>query len=399
MTPTTTPNPATLTGSAGRMATAVTAQYQLPVELTTVAALGVLSAATRGRWRVQAGPGWTESLALYTAGLAEPGTRKSAVLRDLTAPIVAREWELEDETAAAHVRARVGREIATRRLDIALETATHGSDAERGPAAEEAIAIRRRMDAMGEPRRVQLWFAGATPEGLLTLLAGQGGAGAHFGDGELLRSMGGGRGAWSTPAGLELLLKAYNGDPLRVHRVDRPSVELGEPFLAIGLLAQPEVVAEAVRNPAILHRGLLARFLFAVAGPVLGTRGTDAPDVPDEVAAGWDTTVRGILDVALAAEAVTELELTPEAGEVFTAFRTGWEPRLHPETGDLAVISSWASKHPGRVVRIAALLALADDPGTTAVGVEHVRAAVGLAETHAAAARAVLAGGTEGSRA
>lgn len=399
MTPTTTPNPATLTGSAGRIAAAVTAQYQLPVELTAVAALGVLSAATRGRWRVQAGPGWTESLALYTAGLAEPGTRKSFVLRTLTAPIVEREWELEDETAAAHVRARVGREIATRRLDIALETATHGSDAERGPAAEEVIAIRRRMDATGEPRRVQLWFAGATLEGLLMLLAGQGGAGAHFGDGELLRSMGGGRGARSTPSGLELLLKAYNGDPLRVHRVDRPSVELSEPFLTIGLLAQPEVVAEAVRNPAILHRGLLTRFLFAVAGPVLGTRGTDAPDVPAEVAAEWDRTVRGVLDTALAAEAVTELELTPEAGEVFTAFRASWEPRLHPETGDLAVISSWASKHPGRVVRIAALLALAEDPGTTAVGVEHVRAAVGLAETHAAAARAVLAGGTEGSRA
>ncbi|KPM55681.1 hypothetical protein ACG83_10370 [Frankia sp. R43] len=393
MTPTAAPvpNPTTLTGPAGRIATAVAAAYQFPVDLAALAALGVLSAASRGRWRVRLAPTWTESLALYTLGVAETGTRKSAVLNTVSAPLLARDRELDRETMAARVQAQVDREIATRRRDAVLRAAPHGTDAERTEAIKEAGALQRRIDAIGEPRQVDLWFAGATPEGLAARFADQGGVGAHLGDGELLADVAVERsGAWAW-AGLDILLKAYNGDPLRISRAGKPTVHLAEAFLALVMLAQPETVAEAVRHPEFLGRGLIARFLFAVAPPVVGTRGVDIQEVPDEITAEWDRTVRGVLDVALAAETVTELELTLEADLEFTVFQAEWEPRLHPETGNLAVISAWASKYPGTVARIAALLALADDPTTTWVGVEHLRAAVSLAEVHVAGARAVLA--------
>lgn len=393
------PTLATPSGPLGRMAAAVAAHNRLPVELTTVVALGVLSAATRGRWRVRLLPGssgWTESLALYAAGVAGSGTGKSSALRALTTPIVERERELMIETSATYAAAVADREVATRRLNAAMKVATYGSDAERGPAVKEAVAIRRQMDAVGQPHRVELWFEDVTPEYLPTLLASQGGASAHFGDGGILDAAARRRSAWGDQAGLDILLKAYNGGRLQIDRIDEfggtELVLLAEPFLAIAMLADPETMAEAMQDPAFHGRGLLARFLFAAARPVVGTREIDPPPVPDEVAAEWDRTVRGVLDAALAAEAVTTLELTPDADEVFTAFRADWEPRLHPETGDLADIPAWASKHPGKVARIASLLALAQDPATTTVGVEHVWAAVNLAEVHAEHARAALTG-------
>ncbi|ONH62362.1 hypothetical protein CcI49_02995 [Frankia sp. CcI49] len=374
------PLAAALPGGAGRIATTVAASAQLPTALTALAALSMLSAATRGRWRVRLAPDWTESLALYTAGLAGPGRGKSYALWPLAAPIFEKDWELEQ----ARLRALPRDRDITARLEAAIETGTHGAHGERGPALTEPI----------DP--VRLWFADVTPDYLPAFLARHGGTSAHFGDGELLRAVA----ETDDSAGRTTLVKAYDGDRLRVDRLGQPSDEFGsaelvtadldEPFLAVAVLAQPDLLGEAQRNPTL--RPLLARFLFAVAPPIVGTRSLDAPEVPSDVTAQWDRTVRALLGTALAAETVTELELTPEAGEVFTAFRAGWEPRLHPETGDLAVIAPWASKYPGTVARIAALLALADDPATAQVGVEHMTAAVKLAKTHVAGARAVLAG-------
>ncbi len=361
------------------------------MDLAFLAGLGVLSAATRGRWRLQVRTGWTESLALYVAMVAEPGGRRSAVLGDLTAPLVERERELVAETSAAYAAAVADREVATRRLKAGMKVGTYGAAAERGLDIKEAIAIRRQVDSVGKPHRVQLWFDDVTTEYLPLLLADQGGASAHFGDGDILDAATFRHSTWGDQAGLDTLLKAHDGGRLQIDRVGRPSVDLAEPFLAIAMLTNPEAMAEAARDPALHGRGLLARFLFAVAPPVVGTREIDPPPTPDEVAAEWDRTVWAVLAAALTAETVTTLELTPEAEKVFTAFRAGWEPRLHPKTGDLADIPSWASKHPGQIARIAALLALADDPHVTEVAGEHMQAAAGLADHHAAHARAALA--------
>jgi hypothetical protein len=53
------------------------------------------------------------------------------------------------------------------------------------------------------------------------------------------------------------------------------------------------------------------------------------------------------------------LDLTPDARQVLLEFQDWLEPRLHPQTGQLAAITDWASKLAGAVVRLAALLHLA----------------------------------------
>jgi replicative DNA helicase len=53
------------------------------------------------------------------------------------------------------------------------------------------------------------------------------------------------------------------------------------------------------------------------------------------------------------------LQLTPGAAELILDAERRLEPRLDPETGDLASITDWASKQIGATVRVAALLHLA----------------------------------------
>ena len=55
-----------------------------------------------------------------------------------------------------------------------------------------------------------------------------------------------------------------------------------------------------------------------------------------------------------------ELTLTPEAREALRAVQAGIEERLDPGRGDLFEVGDWANKLPGAVVRIAALLHLAE---------------------------------------
>jgi replicative DNA helicase len=54
------------------------------------------------------------------------------------------------------------------------------------------------------------------------------------------------------------------------------------------------------------------------------------------------------------------ITLTPEARDVLAELQEWLEPRLDPQRGQFAAITDWASKLAGAVVRVAALLHLAD---------------------------------------
>jgi len=355
-----------LPGPLGRFAAATAANLQVPLEIPTLLGLGALSAASRGRWQVRVADGWTEPLALYVAALAESGARKSAALTRVWAPLVAREAELREAGRDELLRRQVHHEVDQLRARDALESAT--TDEQRAAAAERLAELDRT-----QPQPLRLWCEHVTGPALAEILATPGDARALVSDGHALRDL-------ATGPDLGLLLGAYDGGRVRLDRASKPSLDIREPFLAVLAVDTPDLPARIDRR-----RSLLERFLFAVPEVAFGSRQVPEPAVPAEVTAQWDRTLRALLDAALAAQAVTELTLAPDAAEEFAAF---------VETGrlglDLAEIPSWAAKHPGRTARIAALLALAENPGHTEVGVEHMRAAVALAEPLAEHARLAL---------
>jgi replicative DNA helicase len=74
--------------------------------------------------------------------------------------------------------------------------------------------------------------------------------------------------------------------------------------------------------------------------------------------------------------------LDPAAAAVLLELERELEPRLHPETGDLAHVEDWAAKLAGATARIAGLLHLAEhlrDGWARPVGAETMRAALAVA--------------------
>jgi len=72
----------------GAYVAAVAHQTQTPVDMAAIATLGTISAAAGGRYVVEgSGQGWIEPVHGMFVVVAEPGHRKSSVVRAVTQPI------------------------------------------------------------------------------------------------------------------------------------------------------------------------------------------------------------------------------------------------------------------------------------------------------------------------
>jgi hypothetical protein len=177
---------------------------------------------------------------------------------------------------------------------------------------------------------------------------------------------------------------------------------------------QPALLELAHGNAAIRSRGLLDRFALLVPPSKIGSRDIDAPSVPESVRVRYRETM---LALGRAVEHVDiTLSLSAAADARFRKWRRRIEKQLAP-TGSLAPISAWGAKAPGRALRIAALLHVADTFGdgiggfvsSLAMGraieivnclAGHALAAVDMvgADSDLAAARAVLKWAVDGDR-
>jgi hypothetical protein len=387
-----------LPGSVRRVVESVAASTQTPPDLAAFSALAVLSAATRGNWQVRVRPGWTEQTALYLVALSDSGTRKSAVVSAVGGALTAITRNVRAAEAETFAAATAHYKILEARAKAALDAAAKAGAGHEDEAAAEAEDLAVRLADATPPRRTRLTCDDTTPEELARLMEGQGGPMAVLtAEGGLLGTLAG-RYSKDGTANLDLVLKAYNGEHVMVDRVSREPLDVERPFLALGFVVQPDVIAAATRVREFTTRGLLPRMLFAWPATTVGTRPNDAPEVPPDVEAEWTAVVGKVFaagqDAATGGTPGTVL-LDADARASFDAWRWPHEHRLHPDLGDLADVTAWASKLPGTLVRVAALLALAERPGDAHPRVTgpEMSAALALAPYLVAHAREVLASG------
>ena len=374
---------------------------QTPPDLAAMQVLSVLAAAAGGLAEVAVRPGWREPLNLFTAVGLSPGSRKSAVVRDVTGPLLELERELVDAKAAVILEAGTARKVAERAADQAQavagkaaadQTAAGKAAADQAQAAlADAIAAARRAAGIQVPAMPRLLVDDATPEALASLLAEQGGRIALLSpEGDVFDMM---AGRYSQGGGpnLGVYLKGHAGDPLRVDRKGRPPEHVDRPALTVGLAVQPEVLRQIADRPGFRGRGLLARFLWSLPAGTVGRRQVGAAPVPAQLRERYATEVkalaRSLLDQAEAGRlaGVSEpmaIVLDPAASAVLLELERELEPRLDDEGGDLAHVEGWAAKLAGATARIAGLLHLAAhlrDGWARPVEAETMHAAVAIA--------------------
>lgn len=163
-------------------------------------------------------------------------------------------------------------------------------------------------------------------------------------------------GRYSREPNLELFLKGWSGDPVRVDRLGRPPDHIEHPALTLGLTVQPEVLRQIFGMPGFKGRSLLARVLYSMPASMVGHRKVRTEQVHPDISGAY------VLNVGVLVRSFAEwtdpalFRLAPGALEMLLQSQEALEPRLAPHGGDLGHINDWGGKLTGTTARIAALL-------------------------------------------
>lgn len=355
----------TLPSPLGDVVREIARETQTPEDLVGMTVLGAVSALIGGRVKVRARGNWVEPTNLFVATALPPGERKSAVHRMVMAPVHEVEQQLVLDTVTERREAANRHDILERRLKALRRQASNEDDPqERDRLASEASACQQELEQVPSFVPPKLLADDVTPEALTSLLADQGGrmtvSSAEGGFIDIVA----GRYSKNGEANLDVLLKAHAGDPIRVDRIGRESETVDNPALTLVLAFQPDVLRSMGERASFAARGVLARFLFAVPEPRVGSRQIAPEPANPGVLEQWRQLALVLGNRITAADDVVELSLEPDAERELRAFEEEVEPRLRQGGGDLAELATgWGGKLAGVIVRLAALLHLAQTFG------------------------------------
>jgi len=328
---------------------AVAESTQTPVDMAGTAALSILSVCLQGKYKVQGKADWLEPLNTYALIIATPSERKSAVLNQMLRPINDYEAQYNQRNASLVEASRMRKRVLEKKQAV-LE----GRFAKGMAEEEELERIAAEIANFQEKQPLQLYVDDVTTEKLVSVLsANRGRAALISSEGGIFDTL---AGAYGRNVNIDVMLKGYSGDPIRVERVGRQGESVMNPALTVLLMAQPDMVSAVLGNKTFRGRGLTARFLYCMPLSKLGSRKQDSAPVPEEVASGYARKIGNLLQDEYEATPRV-ISLSEEAREKLFAFSAELEPKLVREFADIA---DWAGKLAGTVLRVSALLCRAE---------------------------------------
>ena len=241
------------------------------------------------------------------------------------------------------------RSILERRLKALEDQASKGK--------AEMADVKRASEELSnfqDKRALRFYGDDVTTEKLVSMISENDGKAAIFSpEGGIFDML---KGMYTKYVNIDVFLKGYSGDPIRVDRIGRESETIYNPVLTMMLMAQPSVLAGVMENGNFRGRGLTARFLYCVPESNVGKRKYRSEPIPMEVYQGYERCIKGILaDEPYDAPRV--ITLSDEADAMLESFSEELEPKLITEYADIA---DWAGNIVGSTVRIAALLCRAE---------------------------------------
>ncbi len=296
-------------------------------------------------------------MTLYTMTIAAPGEMKSPSLSLMAKPLYDEQKRRRDDDRRRVAIDQQERTIAEGVLSAAQARAIKNPDQQ---TRRDALAAAEAVTLLGDPVvMTQLVADDTTPEALVDIIAEQGERMAVLStEGSFI---GNAAGRYSKSANPEIALKGWSQEPHPLNRKGR-TVLLERPNLTIGLATQPGLLTGmGEAGDVFQERGLMARFVFSLPESKVGDRVYDTPGLPEKVVAEYSNAIKQMMLGVWDNDTVVEMSLDPDAQTSFREFWLALEPR-HKAHGDLAAVEGWAKKLPGQVLRIAAILALVNDP-------------------------------------
>jgi len=376
-----------LPGTIGTYAAAVAAETQTPIDMAAIVILGTISAAAGGRYAVEVSRhGWTEPVHGMFLVVAEPGNRKSAVIRAVTKPIADYERDVQPDERATFAQWESRMRMLEKGLASA-ETAAAKPSADDKVTDAEAIRMAA-VSALEEhratrPRITRIVYDDVTPEAAKSALAEQGGAIAVMsGESAFLSNTAGSR--YSDSPNHDVILSGHAADSIRVDRKARPAETIERACLTICVMVQPDVIRDLGRSRGFVQRGGAARLMPCLPADNLGRRQIDVTHVPADLSKGWSDLVTRILKhvpvMRDGSYVPWTLNLDEKALAEFRTYRLRHESQMARD-GHFADIRDWAGKQCGAVLRIAGLLHIGthETPEQVLISADTLRRAIIIA--------------------
>ena len=323
---------------------AVSKNTQTAMGLAGTMALGVLAACFQNKYLIEVAPGWEEPLNLYTTAVAEPGERKSAVIKAMTAPL----YEYEKKRTAEEKPSLDYFNSKRRLIQNSISALESGKvkDSETN-ILNKLSELHEQLAEMPQKYAYRLIIDDTTPEKLADIMSQQGGSIVlSSAEGGVFQTM---AGRYDSGSSLDVYLKAHAGDPVYVDRIGRESNILINPHLTLLLACQPEIISRVMANREMTGRGLPARFIYGWCPRRVGSRTSEVTAIPDRVR---DEYYKRVFTALSSQPRRAVLRGDSEFNKLRAMYQSDVERKVNDE---FASITDWMSKHVGAMCRIAAL--------------------------------------------
>lgn len=379
-----------LPSAIGDYVTALAESTQTPVDMAATCSLAIMAVCSQGKYKIQAKPDWIEPLNIFTLNVMEPSERKSAVENAMVRPLNQYERDVNAQLAAELEANQMRKRILERRQKAIEEQIAKGKATE-----DDLVRIAQERAAFREKKPLKLFVDDVTTEKLTSVLAENDGRAAILStEGGIFDTL---AGIYTRNVNIDVILKGYSGDCIRVDRIGRNSETVMNPALTLLLMVQPSVLSGLMQNSTFRGRGLTARFLYCIPASFVGKRKYRSEPVPEVVYRAYESRIRDMLEDEYLPEPEL-ITLSPEADLMLEAFAVELEPMLKEEYAD---ITDWAGKLVGNTVRIAGLLCraavhrghdfLLEDPDPLIVDEQTMANAIRIGRYYAAHAHAAFA--------
>ena len=338
----------------------VAKQEQVRREMVYPAALAALALCTQGKY--PDATRYQQHLCLYIGIVADPSERKSPVFKKvILKPFYKWYNDVKGDYEAEKARYKAERKVLLKQLEAAEKGCTSKEKA--ATAVDDITGLEEQLAEKKPPRNPYCLFDDTTPEALAKKLLESGENGGIFSEEAAFMEILAGRytdkGKNQSP---ELVLKAYNAEPVRVNRVSREELVLERPLLSMCLMLQPELYNRIIANQNLQGRGCIARFLFCVPERMAGTRKAINNDI-FQLSGGeiYEGILRKFLDMERPEEQAVPVlrfakELCSESSNLGKYLQ--WIENTM-QTGDvMEKQSAYTGKAGGKLIRIAGLLHL-----------------------------------------
>ena len=340
------------------------------------AVLGTVSAVTVGHVDILFN-NHREPIQLYTVFVGSSGSYKSSVIKHFLKP--ANEFLRRANNDVKKHNKRIKSEIT----DLENEIKTKKKKAKDQPDDQKIKEIEAQIEEKKKEYKSNypVPWDDVTPESLVNAMQYScGAANIATAEGNIINVICGRsytqRGAIQN---IDVFLKAYDGEPIHQNRVTSGEIDIERADLSMLISLQPALLERLCNSADAVGRGLDPRFL--IFAPQEKDQDIDHTiDSQMEPTSKWSETIGLIAFGHISPMGIRSvMALDDEADKIIRQF-WNYEAEVKRQRGrnDNDSITSWLSKMHGKALRVAAILALLNNPNTSAIRAADAENAVAL---------------------